>query len=39
MRINEAALKDLVRAAVVLNLHLEDKSNPKPRRASSERDD
>ena len=31
--INEAALKDLIRAAVALNL--EGKSKPKPRRASS----
>ena len=32
-KINEAALKDLIRAAVALNL--ESKSNPKPRRTSS----
>jgi hypothetical protein len=32
-KINEAALKDLIRAAVALNL--EGKSKPKPRRASS----
>ena len=31
-KLNEAALKDLIRAAVALNL--EGKSNPKPRRAS-----
>ena len=36
-KINEAALKDLIRAAVALNL--ESKSNPKPRRASSKRAD
>src|SRR4030095_13228401 len=35
--IDEAALKDLIRAAVALNLHLKDKSKPKPRRASSKR--
>ena len=35
--INEAALKDLIRAAVALNL--EGKSKPKPRRASSKRAD
>jgi hypothetical protein len=34
-RIDEAALKDLIRAAVALNL--EGKSKPKPRRASSKR--
>jgi hypothetical protein len=34
-KVNEAALKDLIRAAVALNLHL--KSKPKPRRASSKR--
>ena len=34
-KIDEAALKDLIRAAVALNLHL--KSKPKPRRASSKR--
>ncbi len=32
-KVNEAALKDLIRAAVALNL--ESKSKPKPRRASS----
>jgi len=31
-KINEAALKDLIRAAVALNL--KGKSQPKPRRAS-----
>jgi hypothetical protein len=35
--IDEAALKDLIRAAVALNL--EDTSKPKPRRASSKRAD
>ena len=34
-RINEAALKDLIRAAVALNL--EGKNKPKPRRANSKR--
>ena len=34
-KINEAALKDLLRAAVAFNL--EGKSKPKPRRASSKR--
>ncbi|QSQ19441.1 DUF1801 domain-containing protein [Pyxidicoccus parkwayensis] len=34
-KINEAALKALIRAAVVLNL--ENKSKPKPRRAKSKR--
>jgi len=34
-RVNEAALKDLIRAAVALNL--EPKSKPKPRRATSKR--
>ncbi len=34
-KVNEAALKDLIRAAVALNL--EGKSNPKSRRASSKR--
>src|SRR5216110_3767117 len=33
--LDEAALKDLIRAAVALNL--KDKSKPKPRRASSQR--
>ena len=36
-KIDEAALKDLIRAAVALNL--EGKSKPKPRRASSKRAD
>ena len=35
--ISEAALKDLIRAAVALNLHLKSKSQPKSRRASSRR--
>lgn len=30
--INEAALKDLIRAAVALNVHLKSKTNPKPKR-------
>jgi hypothetical protein len=39
--LDEAALKDLIRAAVALNLHLKAtaKSKPKPRRASSKRAD
>ena len=36
-KVDEAALKDLIRAAVVLNL--EGKSKPKPRRADSKRAD
>src|SRR5205809_8051466 len=36
-KVNEAALKDLIRAAVALNL--KGKSKPKPRRASSKRAD
>ncbi len=38
-KVNEAALKDLIRAAVALNLDLKGKakSKPKPSRASSER--
>jgi hypothetical protein len=36
-KVDEAALKDLIRAAVELNL--KGKSKPKPRRASSERAD
>jgi hypothetical protein len=36
-KVDEAALKDLIRAAVVLNL--KGKSKPKPRRASSKRAD
>jgi hypothetical protein len=34
-KVNEAALKDLIRAAVALNL--KSKSKPKPKRASSKR--
>jgi hypothetical protein len=34
-KINEAALKDLIRAAVALNL--KDKSKPRPRRANAKR--
>jgi hypothetical protein len=30
-KVDEAALKDLIRAAVALNLHLKAKSKPKPR--------
>lgn len=36
-KINEAALKELIRAAVGLNLHLKNKSKPEPQRASSKR--
>jgi hypothetical protein len=36
-KIDAAALKDLIRAAVALNLRL--RSKPKPRRASSKRAD
>jgi hypothetical protein len=42
-KINEAALKDLIRAAVALNLHLKAKSQakpkPKPRPARRKRPD
>jgi hypothetical protein len=40
-KIDEAALKDLIRAAVALNLKgkMKPKPKPKPRRASSKRDD
>jgi hypothetical protein len=40
-KLNAAALKDLIRAAVALNLESKskDKSKPKPRRASSKRAD
>jgi hypothetical protein len=38
-KINEAALKDLTRAAVALNLKGKTKPEPKPRRASSKRAD
>jgi hypothetical protein len=33
-KINEAALKNLIRAAVALNLTKKDKTKSKPRRAS-----
>jgi hypothetical protein len=33
-KVNEAALKDLIRAAVALNLHLKSKIKAKPRRAT-----
>jgi len=36
--INEGALKDLIRAAVALNLQAKSKPRPKPRPASSKRD-
>jgi hypothetical protein len=36
-KINEAALKDLIRAAVALNLRGKSKPKPKPRPASSKR--
>ena len=36
-KINEAALKNLIRAAVALNLKGKSKPKPKPRRASSKR--
>jgi len=36
-KIDEAALKDLIRAAVALNLEGKNKPKPKPRRASSKR--
>lgn len=36
-KINEAALKDLIRAAVALNLKGKDKPKPKPSRATSKR--
>jgi len=35
-KVNEAALKALIRAAVALNLDLKGKSKPKPRRTSGE---
>ena len=40
-KVNEAALKDLIRAAVVLNLKgkAKPKPKPKPRRATSKRAD
>ena len=37
--VDEAALKDLIRAAVALNLKGKSKPNPKPGRASSKRAD
>ena len=36
-KVDEAALRDLIRAAVAINLHL--KSKPKPRRVSRKRAD
>src|SRR5215468_12068820 len=36
-KVDEAALKDLIRAAVALNLQGKSKPKPKPRRASSKR--
>ena len=36
-KVDEAALKDLIRAAVALNLMVKSKTKPKPRRASSNR--
>src|SRR5437899_1738714 len=38
-KVDEAALKDLIRAAVALNLDLKGKSKPKPGRATSKRAD
>ncbi len=38
-KLDEAAMKDLIRAAVALNLDLKAKSRPKPPRASSKRAD
>jgi hypothetical protein len=38
-KVDEAALKDLIRAAVALNLDLKAKSKPRPPRASSKRAD
>jgi hypothetical protein len=38
-KVNEAALRDLIRAAVAINLHLKSKSKPKPRRVSRKRAD
>jgi hypothetical protein len=38
-KVDKAALKDLIRDAVALNVHLKGKSKPKPRRASSKRAD
>ena len=36
-KVDEAALKELIRAAVALNLHLKDKSKTKPRQATGKR--
>ncbi len=36
-KVDEAALRDLIRAAVALNLHLKSKPKPEPRRASGKR--
>ena len=36
-KINKAALKDLIRSAVALNLHLKSQTKSKPRRPSSRR--
>jgi hypothetical protein len=36
-KVDEVALKDLIRAGVALNVHLKSKSKPKPGRASSKR--
>jgi hypothetical protein len=38
-KVDEAALKDLIRAAVALNLKAKSKSKPKPHRASGKRAD
>jgi hypothetical protein len=38
-KVDEAALKDLIRAAVALNLKVANKPKPKPRRASNKRAD
>jgi len=38
-KVDEAALNDLIRAAVALNLKSKDRPKPKPRRASSKRAD
>jgi hypothetical protein len=38
-KVDESALKDLIRAAVALNLHLKGRSKPKSRRVSSKRAD
>lgn len=36
-KVDEAALRELIRAAVALNLHLKDRSKSKPQRTSSKR--